>query len=44
MQLAEERYYRDPKVKKTVLKEPQTISIYWFDLLCNHVDTSTKSK
>ena len=26
------------------LKEPQTISIYWFFLLHNHVDTSTKSK
>ena len=26
------------------LKEPQTISIYWFYLLCNHVATSTKSK
>ena len=24
-----------------ILKEPQTISIYWFYLLCNHVDTST---
>ena len=27
-----------------VLKEPQTISIYWFYLLCNHVTTSAKSK
>ena len=26
------------------LKEPQTISIYSFYLLRNHVDTSTKSK
>ena len=26
------------------LKEPQTISIYWFYLLRNHVDTTTKSK
>ena len=26
------------------LKEPQTISIYWFYLLRNHTDTSTKSK
>ena len=26
------------------LKEPQTISIYSFYLLCNHVATSTKSK
>ena len=24
------------------LKEPQTISICWFYLLCNHIDTSTK--
>ena len=26
------------------LKEPQTISIYWFYLLWNHVATSSKSK
>ena len=26
------------------LKEPQTISIYWFYLVCNYVATSTKSK
>ena len=26
------------------LKEARTISIYWFYLLRNHVDTSTKSK
>ena len=26
------------------LKETQTISIYWFYLLQNHVDMSTKSK
>ena len=26
------------------LKEPQTISVYWFYLLCNHVAASTKSK
>ena len=29
---------------KRPLKEPQTINIYWFYLLHNHVDTSTKSK
>ena len=29
---------------RLVLKEPQTTSIYWFYLLCNHVDTSTKSE
>ena len=28
----------------TMLKEPQTSSIYWFYLLHKHVDTSTKSK
>ena len=27
-----------------ILKEPQTICIYWFYLLHNHVDNSTKSK
>ena len=31
-------------IKKKLLKEPQTISIYWFYLLRNHADTSTKSK
>ena len=27
-----------------LLKEPQTITMYWIYLLHNHVDTSTKSK
>ena len=29
---------------KTNLRETQTISIYWFHLLQNHVDSSTKLK
>ena len=32
------------KSRCNVLKEPQTVSIYWFYLLCNHVVTLTKSK
>ena len=31
-------------IKKKLLEEPQIISIYWFYLLHNHIDTSTKSK
>ena len=32
------------KWSSTALKEPQTISIYWFYLLHNYVVMSTKSK
>ena len=32
------------KKKEEDLKETQTVSIYWFYLLQNHVDTSIQSK
>ena len=38
------REYRDAAHSICNLKELQTINIYWFYLLHNHVDTSTKSK
>ena len=37
-------YLKKTDIIKSSLKETQTISIYLFYLLQNHVDTSTKSK